>query len=137
MVKRSRCATASFAVRTTSSAAAANNSCGVVSIRISTEALTGLRSTLCLVLIVADRSTASRSQQSSFIIGDDLHRNRFHQRAHAALIEEGLHKYRARQLGKNLGRDAPGQEQASRGHHLYRQLGSLRAGIRDSYIQSF
>src|ERR1017187_484866 len=137
MVKRSRCATASFAVRTTSSAAAANNSCGVVSIRISTEALTGLRSTLCLVLVASDGSTACRSQQSSFIIGDDLHRNRFHQRAHAALIEEGLHKYRARQLGKDLGRDASGQEQASGGHHLQRQIGSLRAVNGDPYIQCF
>src|SRR5258708_1315887 len=41
IVKRPRCATASLAARTTSSAAAANNSCGVVSVRISTEELNG------------------------------------------------------------------------------------------------
>src|SRR5579863_5793960 len=42
MVKRPRCATASVAARMTSSAAAANNSCGVVRIRTSTEEVTAI-----------------------------------------------------------------------------------------------
>ena len=46
MVKRPRCATASVAARTTSSAAAENNSCGVVRMRISTEELTRFGSVL-------------------------------------------------------------------------------------------
>ena len=61
---------------------------------------------------------ARRPQQSGFIIGNNLNRNRFHQRPQPPLFHEILHEYGTAQLGKNLRRDAPGQKEATGGHHF-------------------
>ena len=60
MVKRPRLATASSALRTTSSAAAANSSCGVVSTRISGEVFNG-----CPRQLLPLRTEAQRAAPSS------------------------------------------------------------------------
>src|SRR6266702_631323 len=98
MVKRPRSATASLAVRTTSSAAAPNSSCGVVSTRISTEAVKGSHSTFT----GADRGATGRSQETGLFVGDDVYRHGFNQRSHTSFIEKCLHEDRAFQFGQNL-----------------------------------
>src|SRR3974390_287265 len=117
MVNRPRFDTASFVARITNSAAASNNSCGVVSVRISTEELIGLHSLVqagdayyLLLLFTPDGCATRCSQQPGFLIGHNVNRDGLHQRTQASLVHKCFHENGAGQFAENLGGDAAGKK---------------------------
>src|SRR5579863_1819644 len=121
MVKRPCAATASLVDFTTSSAAAANSSCGVLRMRIVAEELTHLTPSASIFASAYGRASR-RAHQTGFVISDNVHRHRLNQGTHASLIEKRFHEKWSLQFRKNLRRDAPAQIEAAGRHCFERQV---------------